>query len=310
VKPRVAITLGDPSGIGPEIVAQAVRHPRVLRACEPLLVGEPLAFALHHQTLPTVEILSIPGIHKKLALGKPSPEGGRSAIESLHLALGLLKTRQAHALVTAPVSKESFHLADLGFPGHTEWLAQQTKASEVAMLMISGPMRALLMTRHVPLSRVSRTLKAKDVQMAGRLGFEFLRRYVGAKRPRIVLCGINPHAGDGGVIGKEEGRIYPPALRHLHRQGIAVQGPVAADAAFHDMSKGKYDLALAAYHDQGMIALKVFGAERLVNLTLGLPYIRTSPGHGTAYDIAGQRKADPRPMVEAILLAARYAARD
>lgn len=306
MKPRIAITLGDPAGIGPEIVSKALGHPRVLAACEPVVVGDPLALILHKQPLPTSEMLSVPGLAKKLPLGQPSRDAGRSAIESLRQGVGLVMTRQAAALVTAPVSKESFHMADLSFPGHTEWLAHETRSKEVAMLMVAGPLRALLMTRHIPLAEVSWKLTTDVVVSSGRLAHRFAADILGEKHPRLVACGMNPHAGDGGLIGSEEKNVLAPALRSLKRAGIAVKGPVPADTVFRDMARGLYDLALTVYHDQGMIPLKLFAPDRLVNITLGLPFIRTSPGHGTAYDIAGKGKADASSMVEAICLAAQY----
>jgi 4-hydroxythreonine-4-phosphate dehydrogenase len=308
MKPRLAITLGDPSGIGPEIVSAALRDPRVLAACDPVVVGDPLDFALHHQPLPDAEMLSVPGLNKRLALGKPSKEAGGSAIESLKKAVYLVKTGQADGLVTAPVSKESFALADHAYPGHTEWLAADSGVEEVAMLMAAGELRALLMTRHIPLSEVSRRLTGEVLESAARLAYGFARAALGKAKPRLVACGLNPHAGDGGLLGREEKDLYAPMLRRLKKQGIPVAGPQSADAVFHAMTQGRYDIALAAYHDQGMIPLKVHAADRLVNLTLGLPYLRTSPGHGTAYDIAGKNRARPGAMIEAMLLAAKYAA--
>jgi 4-hydroxythreonine-4-phosphate dehydrogenase len=308
VKPRLAITLGDPAGIGPEIVSAALHDPRVLAVCEPVLVGDPLAFALHHLPLPTTELFSVIGLNKKLKLGRPSKDAGVSAIESLKKAVYLVKNGQADALVTAPVSKESFHLADHAYPGHTEWLAADSGADPVAMLMVAGELRAILMTRHIPLSDVSKRLTGRDIEAAARLGHAFVKSRLGKRSPAIALCGLNPHAGDGGLIGHEEVETFVPALRRLKAKKLPVSGPFSSDAVFAAMGRGAYDLALAAYHDQGMIPLKVHAADRLVNITLGLPYIRTSPGHGTAYDIAGKSRARPHAMIEAILLAARYGA--
>jgi 4-hydroxythreonine-4-phosphate dehydrogenase len=238
-------------------------------------------------------------------MGRPSKVAGLAAIEGLRRGLLLAETRQADALVTAPVSKESFRLADLGFPGHTEWLAERCLTPDVAMLMVAGPLRAILVTRHIPLRDVSKHLTPKLIVRAAQLGYDFAKKFV-YPRPRLVLCGVNPHAGDHGLIGTEEKRVFLRAIHTLYRKGIRVTGPVPSDTVFPQMAKGRYDLALAAYHDQGMIPLKLYAPERVVNITLGLPFIRTSPGHGTAYDIAGKGKADARPMIEAILLAARY----
>ena len=240
-------------------------------------------------------------------MGQSSRKAGQSAIEALRRGLLLVETGQAEALVTAPVSKESFQLADYGFPGHTEWLAQKCQAPDAAMLMVSGPLRAILMTRHIPLSRVPHDLSSRLIKRSAELGYAFVKTQLSIGRPRLVACGVNPHAGDHGIIGREEKRLYAPALKLLYRKGIRVTGPLAADSVFPRMARGEFDLALAAYHDQGMIPLKLYDPDRIVNVTLGLPFIRTSPGHGTAYDIAGKGKARPGPMIEAILLAATYA---
>ncbi len=258
-------------------------------------------------------------------MGRPSRIAGRLAIDALDQGFALVQEGVADALVTAPVSKESFCLANYGFPGHTEWLASRCGVPEAAMLMVSGPLRAILMTRHVPLSRVSTVLTKRVIQRAAELGYEFVKTCIlphpalrsplshrerapkgRVRLPRLALCGLNPHAGDHGIIGTEERRIFMPALRALKRKTILVAGPLPADSVYPLMARGRFDLALAAYHDQGMIPLKLYAPDRVVNVTLGLPFVRTSPGHGTAYDIAGQGKAHPGAMIEAILLAAQY----
>jgi len=284
MKPTIAITLGDPAGIGPEIVAKALNDPRVRRMCNPIILGD----ARH------------------VPMGKPSREGGLAALEALRQGLDRVRSGQAVALATAPVSKEAFQLAGHDLPGHTEWLARESGVQDPAMLMVSKCMRAILLTRHIPLREVPRSLRAELIVRAAELGDRFLRTYERVRRPRLVACGVNPHAGDRGILGTEELSIYKPAIALLKKRGIRLAGPVSSDAAFVHMAQGRYDLALAAYHDQGMIPLKLYAPECLVNVTLGLPFIRTSPGHGTAYDIAGKGIADARPMVEAILLAARY----
>jgi 4-hydroxythreonine-4-phosphate dehydrogenase len=308
MKPRIAITIGDPAGIGPEIVSDAVRDPKVLAVCDPLVVGDPVAFERIGEPLPKVEMVSSPGLPKDYPLAEPSKVAGISAVEALRLAVELVQSRQAQALVTAPVSKESLHLAEAGVPGHTEWLAKATNAPSVGMLMVAGKLRALLLTRHVALSGVSRHLTRKQFESGAELANQFVKNVLGRKKPKIVACGLNPHAGDGGLLGKEEARVMAPAIRALAKRGIPIIGPRSADAVFAEMARGEYDLALAAYHDQGMIPLKLHSAHQLVNITLGLPFIRTSPGHGTAYDIAGKDRADSRSLKEAIYLAARYSA--
>jgi len=306
MKPRIVVTAGDPAGIGPEIVAAAMKDPKVLACCDPIVIGDPVAFARHLRPLPKVEMVPVPGLKKDFPLGQPSPEAGRSALESLRLAVGLIGSRQAQAMVTAPVSKESLHLAAAGVPGHTEWLAQETRTASVAMLMVAGQMRALLLTRHVPISQVSRRLTSRVIQEAAVLAHAFIKNSLGKSRPRIAACGLNPHAGDGGLLGMEEKKVYEPALSALRKRGILIIGPRPADTVFREMAEKRYDLALAAYHDQGMIPLKLHAPRQLVNITLGLPFVRTSPGHGTAYDIAGKGEADAAPLIEAIRLAAEY----
>jgi 4-hydroxythreonine-4-phosphate dehydrogenase len=306
MKPRIVITVGDPAGIGPEIVAAAVRDPQILTICEPVVVGDPVAFQLQKIPLPKVQMVAAPGLSKKMKLGVPSAEAGKSAVECLQVGVGLIAARQAQALVTAPISKESLHLAGTGVPGHTEWLAREAKATSVGMLMVAGKLRALLMTRHVPLGKVARTLTRKAMEESAVLAHAYAKQILKKKHPRIVACGLNPHAGDRGLLGNEEKQVFEPAIRNLSKRGILIIGPRPADTVFKEMAQDQYDLALAAYHDQGMIPLKLYAADKLVNVTLGLPFIRTSPGHGTAYDIAGKGVANANPIKEAIRLAVKY----
>ena len=245
MKPRIAITLGDPAGIGPEIVSKALRDPRVKRACQTIVLGNT----------------------NRIRMGRASREAGRRAIDALKEGLGLVRAGRAQALVTAPVSKESFRLADHGFPGHTEWLAARCHAPEAAMLMVSGPLRAILLTRHLPLKDVSRHLNSRMIQRSAELGYQFVKDVLGKPRPRIIACGVNPHAGDHGIIGTEEETIYGPAIRALKKKRVLVLGPLPSDSVFPKMAKGQYDLALAAYHDQGMIPLKLYAPEPIVNIT-------------------------------------------
>jgi len=287
VKPRLIVTAGDPAGIGPEVASKALADPRVLAACDAHFVG------------------SIFPAHK---LGKPSLEGATAAVQALLQGIGYINAKKADGMVTSPVSKESFALAKFPYPGHTEWFAAQYAVKKIAMMMVAGSLRTILLTRHVSLQRVSATLTAQEIFDAAELGHAFLKQYVPKAKP-IVLCGLNPHAGDQGILGDEEINLMAPAVAALVKKGIPIVGPIAADAAFRELVKGRYSLALAAYHDQGMIPLKVLAPEKMVNVTLGLPFVRTSPAHGTAFDIAGKDIADPTPMVEAILLAATMCAK-
>src|SRR5258708_14882390 len=238
MKPRIVITVGDPAGIGPEIVAAAVRDPHVLARCEPVVVGDPVAFELHRRPLPKVEMLPAPGLSKQMPLGRPSREAGLSALESLRLAVGLIRARPAQALVTAPISQQALHLTGVEYPGHTEWLAHACRVDKVAMLMVAGRLPALLMTRHVPVSDISRHLTRQVVEDSAELAYRFVKDVLKKPRPRIAACGLNPHAGDGGLIGTAETKTFEPALHALQRRGILIKGPRPADTVFREMANG------------------------------------------------------------------------
>jgi 4-hydroxythreonine-4-phosphate dehydrogenase len=220
------------------------------------------------------------------------------------------------AIVTAPISKEALHAAGYPYPGHTELLAELTGAKEVGMLMVSPPrskkdsgLRILLATTHLALRDLPDRLTRKRVRTAIRLAHEAARKYFGFRRPRLAVTGLNPHAGEGGLFGREEEEIIRPAVEQARREGIPVSGPFPADSLIRQAFEGKYDLVVAMYHDQALIPIKLLGFGRAVNVTVGLPFIRTSPDHGTAYDIAGKGIADPSSLVEAIRLAVDFSAK-
>jgi 4-hydroxythreonine-4-phosphate dehydrogenase len=284
--PRVAITIGDPAGIGPEIAAKAASDPRVLAVCTPVLYGR----------------IYTPGV----AAGRLSAEAGRTAHWAIVAAVKDAMAGEVDAVATAPINKEAFALAGLPWRGHTELLAHLTGAPRVAMMFHSDALRVVLATIHVPLAEVPRLLTREVLDGVIRLAARELPRF-GFSRPRLAVCGLNPHAGEGGVLGDEEPRVIEPAIAACARDGISVSGPYPADTLFLRASRGEFDAVIACYHDQGLIPVKLLAFGKAVNVTLGLPIIRTSVDHGTAFDIAGRNAADPGSMVEAVRLAATLA---
>ena len=284
--PRVAITIGDPAGIGPEIAAKAAADPRVLEVCTPVLYGR----------------IYSPGV----VAGTLSAEAGRTAYGAIVAAVEDALAGEVDAVATAPINKEAFALAGLPWRGHTDLLAHLTGAASVAMMFHADALRVVLATIHEPLASVPRLLTREVVERVIRLAARELPRF-GFSLPRLGMCGLNPHAGEGGVLGDEEQRVIEPAIAACAGDGIRVAGPYPADTLFVRASRGEFDAVIACYHDQGLIPVKLLAFGKAVNVTLGLPIIRTSVDHGTAFDIAGKNKADPGSMVEAVLLAARLA---
>ncbi len=285
--PRIAITVGDPAGIGPEIAEKAAADSRVRAVCEPVLYGSAGS--------PAVRV------------GAPSAEGGRLAYEAIARAVGDAQAGRVSAVATAPISKEAFALAGLPWRGHTDLLAHLTGAPAVAMMFVSDAIRVVLATVHVALADVPRLLTRGTLESAIRLAASALPRF-GAPSPRLALAGLNPHAGEHGVIGSEDDAVLAPAVAACRAAGIDITGPFPADTVFLRASRGEFDAVVACYHDQGLIAVKLLSFGRAVNVTLGLPIIRTSVDHGTAFDIAGRGVANPGSLIEAVTLAARLAA--
>jgi 4-hydroxythreonine-4-phosphate dehydrogenase len=284
--PRVAITIGDPAGIGPEIAAKAAADRRVLELCTPVLYGR----------------INTPGVEA----GTLSAEAGRTAYGAIVAAVEDAMAGEVDAIATAPVNKKAFALAGLPWRGHTELLAHLTGAPSVAMMFYADALRVVLATIHEPLGSVPRLLTRESVERVIRLAAAELPRF-GFNPPRLAMCGLNPHAGEGGVLGDEEQRVIGPAIAACASDGIRVAGPYPADTLFVRASRGEFDAVIACYHDQGLIPVKLLAFGKAVNVTLGLPIIRTSVDHGTAFDIAGRNAADPGSMIEAVRLAARLA---
>ncbi len=286
-KPRIAITAGDPSGIGPEVAARAANDTSVREVCEPIIYGPP------------------PG--EIFRPGELSADAGRAAHDVIVRAVADAQRGVVEAIATAPINKEAFRLAGLPWAGHTDLLAHLTGAPQVAMMFHSEPLRVVLATVHVPLAAVPGLLNRGLMESTIALTARELPRF-GIAAPRIAVAGLNPHAGEHGLFGCEEERVIGPAIMASREQGIEVSGPFPADTIFVRASRGEFDVVIACYHDQGLIPVKLIAFGRAVNVTLGLPIVRTSVDHGTAFDIAGQGIADPGSMIEAVRLAARLAA--
>ena len=287
-KPRIAITVGDPAGIGPEIAARAAADPRVTAVCEPRLYGPP------------------PGA--SFPPGVLSGEAGRSGHESIVRAVDDVRSGFADAMATAPINKEAWRLAGLPWSGHTDLLAHLTGTADVAMMFYSDALRVVLATIHIPLAEVPRALTRESLETTIALTAAALPRF-GFPTPRIAIAGLNPHAGEHGLFGWEETLTLSPAIAASRSRGIEVSGPYPADTLFVRAHRGEFDVVVACYHDQGLIPVKLLAFGHAVNVTLGLPIVRTSVDHGTAFDIAGRGVADPESMIAAVLLAAKLSRR-
>lgn len=305
--PRIVISLGDPRGIGPEVVAKALATSGVRELATFLLVG-PAGLVT---ASPGIESVEVGGWRP----GDDAASAGRVAGESIRIAVEMALDGRADALVTAPIDKAAFQAGGWAFPGHTEMLQVLAGVPAVGMMMAAertlagSPLRVVLATTHLPLRDVPARFTADLLIEQAILTSRSLRDWWGVETPRIALCAFNPHASDGGIFGDEEQRIYAPALERLRSEGIAAHGPIPADTVFNRALRGEFDAVVAPYHDVGMAAFKTIAFGSGVNVTLGLPFPRTSPDHGTALDIAGRGIADPASTVEAIRLAARLASR-
>ena len=283
--PRIAITTGDPAGIGPEIVAKAAADAGVQAVCEPIIFGS----------------------EAPAKMGEVSAAAGRAAYDTIVRAVDAAIKGDVDAIATAPVNKLAFSQAGLPWKGHTDLLAHLCGTSRVAMMFHAPELKVVLITVHVPLrdvpSLITQDLVARTIDLTCAALPQF-----GVLEPRLAIAGLNPHAGEGGVLGDEDDRILAPAVAAARARGIDVKGPFPADTVFVRASKGEFDCVLACYHDQGLIPVKLLAFGHAVNVTIGLPIIRTSVDHGTAFDIAGKGVADPGSMIEAVKLAARMAA--
>ena len=307
-RPLVAFTSGDPWGVGPEVCLKAMRDARVRRALRPLAVGPRAAWEAAGWT-PSVSALLDPGAPAGPVRRAATALGGRASYEAVRLAASLCARRLAAGFVTGPVSKEAWRLCGAPHLDHTGFIKAFTGARRVAMMLLGGPFRAVIATRHIPLKDVPRAVTAGAIAEAAELAHAALKDGLGLKRPRLALCALNPHGGEAGLLGREELDRLAPAAARLRRRGLDLAGPVPADAAWAAQAAGRYDALVSLYHDQALIPLKAAAGYSIVNWTVGTPLVRTSPGHGTAYDIAGRGRANPEAAVQAALLAAQVARR-
>ncbi len=322
VKPIIGITVGDYNGVGPEVILKALAHPYLLKICTPVIYGSMKIFSKYRKILGTKDIFinqaqAIHQItHKKINLitvgsgknldiqpGKVSEEAGKFAYASLKSATEDLKNNQIHAMVTAPINKHTMQSKEFQFPGHTEYLTQSFGAKESLMLMVCENLRIGVVTGHVPLSEVSSLLTREKILKKIHILLKSLRQDFGIQKPKIAVLGFNPHAGEEGLLGDEEQQVIRPAILDVKKKGDLIYGPFSADSFFGTSDYLKFDAILAIYHDQGLIPFKTLAFERGVNYTAGLPFVRTSPDHGTAYDIAGKDQASDTSFREAIYLA-------
>ena len=285
-RPRIGITLGDPAGIGPEVGRKAAISQEILQVCEPVLYG-------------SEDIVDE-------FVGRESAEAGMSSYTAVEKAVRDALDGTIDGIATAPISKSAWALAGLPWRGHTECLAALTGATEVRMLFYSSRLIVALSTVHISLADVSKMLTKECLKVTIELTHKELPHF-GIEQPRLVVSGLNPHAGENGLMGDEEQRVITPVVRDCQRLGIDVSGPISGDTVFQRAAEGEFDAVIACYHDQGLIPVKLLAFGKAVNVTLGLPIIRTSVDHGTAFDIAGEGRADPSSMIAAVHLAAQLA---
>lgn len=328
-RPRIAVTLGDPNGIGPEVVLKCLTDSRLMKFMEPIVVGSPRVLRVHAQKLGFQEtpihvvaqvpervqsngitILSVePEEHVSVEFGKIAEMGGRLAMQAVEKATDLCLEGKTDAMVTAPISKEAISLAGYNSPGHTEFIAGRVGATNYTMMMVADALRVGLLTGHIPVWDVPKRVKHEAIVTKLHNIHQSLVQDFGITRPRIAVLGLNPHAGDGGILGREEVEEIMPAIEQACKEDMLVFGPFPADGFFATGGYRAYDAVLAMYHDQGLVPFKLIAFDTGVNFTAGVPIVRTSPDHGTAYDIAGKGKARPDSMRSAIYLAIDVARR-
>jgi 4-hydroxythreonine-4-phosphate dehydrogenase len=322
--PIVGITMGDPTGIGPEIIVKALSMEEPFQACRPVVFGdrEVLSRAIRVQNLSTtLEVIDkvpkegyLPGKIFLLSLsqlevdslrfGKPDRACGEAMVKYIEEAVRRVTKGELDAITTCPINKQAMNSAGYSFPGHTELLAHLSQSSPVAMMFLGVKWKIVLVTTHLPLKDISGWITAKRIFSTIRLTDEGMKKYFGVAHPKIAVLGLNPHCGEEGLLGEEEKKEIFPAIAEAKSSGMDVEGPFPADSFFNLSGRYNFDVVISMYHDQGLIPVKMFGFREAVNFTLGLPFIRTSVDHGTAYDIAGKGLADPANLLKAISTAA------
>lgn len=326
VKPIIGITMGDAAGIGPEVIAKALSQREIYKICRPIVIGEAgvMTKALEIAKVQlkinpikevseskfkhgTIDVLDLENIDlDKLMLGKVQAMAGKASIEYIEKAVELALRGKIHAIATASINKGAIHKAGSKFPGHTEMLANLTGAKEVTMMLVAEKLRVFHVTIHESLRNAVELIKKERVLKTIKLAYEALLG-IRVKKPKIGVAGLNPHASDGGIFGTEEIEEIVPAIQSAKEMGIDAVGPIPPDTVFLRAKEGEFDGVVAMYHDQGHIPIKLLGFMIGVNMTIGLPIIRTSVDHGTAFEIAGKGVANPRSMIETIKLAVQIA---
>ncbi|MDR6564594.1 MULTISPECIES: 4-hydroxythreonine-4-phosphate dehydrogenase PdxA [unclassified Arcicella] len=321
-KPIIGITLGDYNGIGPEVILKALTSNRILKMCTPVIYGSQRVFTYYRKALDLKDwaLHSIPSIDQinpkftnvitcwddkqtEVNPGKVTPEAGAAALACLQKATEDLKGGHIHAIVTAPINKNNIQSAEFKFPGHTEYFTEAFEAKDSLMFLVSDVLRVGVVTGHIPLGRVRGAITQEKITQKLNLMFTSLIEDFGIQKPKIAVLGLNPHAGEDGLLGNEEKEVISPVLEQFRKKGSLAFGPFPADGFFGNAQFKQYDAVLAMYHDQGLIPFKYISFENGVNFTAGLSVVRTSPDHGTAYDIAGKNIAKETSMLEAIFTA-------
>ena len=314
-KPVIALTMGDPSGIGPEIILKSLAKPSIRRLADFIIIGDANVLRKTAESLSKtrrlllkkLRIIELNNISMgSFSFGKNRAAYGKASIEYIKRAYGLIEADMADAIVTAPINKSAVARAGFKFSGHTEFLASLSGAKKFVMMLTGGPLRVSLVTRHIPMSAVSKYLSVQGIADTIAITLKALKTDFSIPEPVIGVCALNPHSGEDGLFGKEESEKIAPAVKRFGKTNVA--GPISADAIFYDAYRGKFDAVICLYHDQGLIPLKMIARDSGVNITLGLNFVRTSPDHGTAFDIAGAGKANPLSMESAIKEAVSMAA--
>jgi 4-hydroxythreonine-4-phosphate dehydrogenase len=301
---KCGITMGDPSGIGPEVMLKALNYPGISKLAEYLVIGDRWVLEKSKVTIrkpqdfTVIDLKNVP--RRGFAFGKVRREYGKASLQYIDKAIELLKDKKIDCLVTCPVNKKSVNLSGYNFSGQTEYIAKPFAAKNAVMMLLNKKLRVSLVTRHIPLRNAVKNLSTEIITGTILNTFSGLKSFFSIKNPRIAVCAVNPHASDNGIMGDEEARLIAPAIAMARSRGIICQGPYPADTLFLKAINGECDCVICMYHDQGLIPLKLTGFQDAVNITLGLPFARTSPGHGTAFDIAGRGIANPRSLIEAV----------
>ena len=324
-RPILGITMGDPAGIGPEIIVKALEDKTIWEVCSPFVLGD---LGVMENTLKllgsdlglnvikeisketkkekVINLLALSTLNlNQFSFGKPNKDTGKAMVGYITKAIHLALKKKINGVVTCPINKAAIALAGYVYPGHTELFAEKTKTREYAMMLAGASLKVVLVTIHLPLRKVPQLLSPKKVFSCICLAHNYLKNFFGVNKPRLAVAALNPHAGEKGLFGEEEEKIIAPMIKKARGEGINVLGPFPPDTLFFYAVKGNFDAVICMYHDQGLIPLKLLHFEDAVNVTLGLPIIRTSVDHGTGYDIAGTGKASPKSLINAIKLAAQ-----